>query len=107
MPHHPGRLGCRSCAVGIEQQGGGLGSTRTIAYTVPPVDHVDVIVKPVGDGTARVTVNWAITATSSSCAGGNVARFDFAVTGQSLKLTNAEADNPQPFRGSQIPPPRR
>ena len=44
-----------------------------------------------------MTVNWAITATSSSCAGSNVARFDFTVIGQLLKLTNAAADNPQPF----------
>ena len=56
-----------------------------------------VVVEPVENGMSRVTVTWTITATSPSCVGSNMARFDFTVTGQTLKLTNAEADNPQPL----------
>ena len=82
-------------AVGLEQQDGSLGSTRTVSYDTPTMIQGDVIVKPVKDGTALVTVNWRITRTSQTCAGGNQARFNFTVTGQTLKLTNAEADNPQ------------
>ena len=85
----------QGAAVGVEQDGGGLGSTRTISYTTPPDNHGDIIVKPVSPGTARVTVEWSITRTSQSCAGGNEARFDFTVVGRLLKLTNAEADNTQ------------
>ena len=85
----------QGAAVGVEQDGGGLGSTRTISYTTPPDNHGDIIVKPVRPGTARVTAEWTITRTSQSCAGGNEARFDFTVIGKLLKLTNAQADNPQ------------
>ena len=91
----------QGAAVGLEQEGGGLGSTRTISYTTPGADHGDVVVQPVRPGTARVTVDWTITRTSSSCSGSNQARFDFTVIGQLLKLTNAQVDNALP-RGDPV-----
>ena len=83
-------------AVGFEQVIGPPAATpTTISYDTPPATFGDIIVEPINNGTALVTVRWMITRTSQTCSGSNQARFNFTVEGLTLKLTNAEADNPQ------------